>query len=100
MEARAAFAQAQRRGRLTRGAYARSVELLDGITAEVAIVEVAEALVRTACQLAEDQGLRGYDAVHLAAALAVADADTVFLSGDWGLLAAAVRVGLAVAPTA
>lgn len=100
VEARAALAQAQRLGRLTRGAHARSVESLHAIAAEVAIVEVTEALVRTAGQLAEDQGLRGYDAVHLAAALAVADTDTVFLSGDQVLLAAATRVGLAVTPTA
>jgi len=37
------------------------------------IVEVAEAVVERAMDLAERYGLRGYDAVHLAAALAVAD---------------------------
>jgi hypothetical protein len=99
VEARAALAQAQRLGRLTRPEQALAVESLDAITAEVAIVEVTEALVRTAGRLAEEQGLRGYDAVHLAAALAVADADTVFLSGDRELLAAAARAGLAVAAT-
>ena len=60
-------------------------------------MEVTESLVWTAGRLAEEEGLRGYDAVHLAAALAVAGTDTVFISGDQELLAAAARLGLAVA---
>ena len=63
----------------------------------IASVEVTENLVRTAGQLASEQGLRCYDAVHLAAALAVADTDTVFVGGDRELLTAATRLGLAVA---
>ena len=100
VEARAALAQAQRLGRLERVEYERSVTSLNAITAQIAAVEITEALVRTAGQLAEDQRLRGNDAVHLASALAVADAETVFLSGDRELLAAARRIGLAIAPTA
>ena len=38
------------------------------------IVEVAEATAERAMDLAERHGLRGYDAVHLAAALVVAEA--------------------------
>ena len=99
VEARAALARAQRLGRLSREDLASSVESLDGIISGVASVEVTGGLVRTAGRLAEEEGLRGYDAVHLAAALAIADTDTVLASGDRDLLAAATRVGLAVART-
>lgn len=99
VEARAALARARRLGRLSREDLVRSVESLDGITKEVVGVEVTDSLVRSAGRLAEEEGLRGYDAVHLAAALAVADTDTVFLSGDRQLLTAATRRGLAVAQT-
>ncbi|MCY3952950.1 MAG: type II toxin-antitoxin system VapC family toxin [bacterium] len=97
VEARAALARAQRLGRLSLDDSAASVESLDEIASEIASVEVTEGLVRTAGRLAEEEGLRGYDAVHLAAALAVAGTDTVFISGDRELLAAAARLGLAVA---
>lgn len=99
VEARAALASAQRLGRLSLDDLAASVESLHEILAETATVEVSENLVQTAGRLAEQEGLRGYDAVHLAAAQAVADADTVLLSGDRELLAAASRRGLAVAQT-
>ena len=98
VEARAALARAQRLGRLSHEDLALCVESLSGIISEIASVEVTEDFVRTAGRLAEQEGLRGYDAVHLAAALVIADIDTVFVSGDRGLLAAATRAGLAVAP--
>lgn len=97
VEARAALARAQRLGRLSLDDSAASVESLDEIASEIASVEVTEGLVRTAGRLAEEEGLRGYDAVHLAAALAVAGTDTVFISGDQELLAAAARLEFAVA---
>ncbi len=98
-EARAALARAHRLGRLSAAEHARSVPSLDALTAGIANVEVTEGLVRTAGQLASEHGLRGYDAVHLAAALTIADDDAVLVSGDRQLLAAATRVGLVVAPT-
>jgi len=98
-EARAALAMAQRKGRLTKREMASAVELLDRIIDEIDSVEVTEILVRGAGLMAQEQGLRGYDAVHLAAAQAVADEDLVFVSGDRQLAAAAARLGLAVART-
>ena len=97
VEARAALARAHRLGRLSRGGLASAVALLDDLSAQVDHVEVTERLVGTAGALAEEQQLRGYDAVHLAAAQAVADADTVFASGDQQLIAAASHLGLTVA---
>ncbi|MCC6227031.1 MAG: PIN domain-containing protein [Microthrixaceae bacterium] len=95
VEARAALAAAERRGRLTvrehRAAKAGLADLLD----EVAIAGITEELVATAADLAEEEALRGYDAVHLAAALAVGA--QVLTSSDSALCAAAERRGLHVA---
>lgn len=98
VEARAALARAHRLGRLSQGGLASAAALLDDLSAQVDHVEVTLRLVRTAGALAEARQLRGYDAVHLAAAQAVADADTIFASGDQRLIAAASQLGLIVAP--
>jgi hypothetical protein len=62
---------------------------------EVAIVKITEDLVAIAADLAEQEALRGYDAVHLAAALAVGA--HVLTSSDSALCDAAERRGLCVA---
>ncbi len=98
VEARAALARAQRLGRLTREGLASAVALLDDLSAQIDHIEITDRLVRTAGALSEEQQLRGYDAVHLAAAHAVADVDTIFASGDQQLIAAASHLGLIVAP--
>ncbi len=62
------------------------------------LARAEDALRGRAADLAERDGLRGYDAVHLAAALAVhADA---MASGDRRLCAAAAEHGLHVANVA
>ena len=97
-EARAALARAHRLGRLTKRGLTSAVGLLDALTQEVDSIEISDSLVRRAGALAEDQELRGYDAVHLAAAQTIADLDTIFASGDQQLIAAASDLGLNVAP--
>lgn len=57
------------------------------------------AYFRDAGHLAEHFGLRGYDAVHLAAALAVNDDDVVLVTGDRELATAARAAGLATTLT-
>ncbi len=96
-EARAALARAFPLGRLTRSGLISAVELLDSLTTEIDCIEISDSLVRRAGALAQEQELRGYDAVHLAAAEVIADADTIFASGDHQLIAAASSLGLAVA---
>ena len=98
VEVRAALARAQRLGRLTRRGLASAVALLNDLSSQIDHVEVTDRLARTAGILAEEQDLRGYDAVHLAATQAVADMETVFASGDQKLIAAASQIGLIVAP--
>ena len=96
-EARAALAQAHRMARLSREQLSASVEQLDLLTNQVDVVEITGPLVRAAGEIAELQQLRGYDAVHLAAAQSLGNSETVFVSGDRQLVEAAKRCGLTVA---
>lgn len=95
VEARAALAAARRGRRLTAAQHADAREELDALTADLHIVEPTMELIADAADLADDEGLRGYDAVHLAAALLVGA--TVLSSADTDLCIAAERRGLHVA---
>jgi len=99
VEARAALAQARRQGRLTERQLRSTVAALDGLLAQLDVVDIDDDLVSQAAELAEGHALRAYDAVHLAAALAVADDDLVLVAGDRALLAAGTALGLAVTTT-
>lgn len=97
-EARAALAAARRTKRLTARAHERAVAELTALCAELMIVGVDEALAQRAGQIAEERALRGYDAVHLASALALGPDETILVTWDRELNDAAGGVGLAVAP--
>jgi uncharacterized protein len=71
---------------------------LDALTAELVIVGVDEALAQRAGEIADARALRGYDAVHLASALALGPGETILVTWDLDLSNDAVGVGLAVAP--
>lgn len=94
VETRAALGVARRERRIR----PRDVEAVAGrlvdYWAAVDPVEVHEALVERAGELADALELRGYDAVHLASAEAVADDETWFVGADARLLAAAQAQGL------
>lgn len=64
------------------------------IQREMVSIGIDEALARDAGALADDLGLRGYDAVHLATALALGD-EAALITWDAELRAAAEAVGLA-----
>jgi predicted nucleic acid-binding protein len=96
-ETRAALAQAERLGRLTARQLRDAVTRFDSLLEEIDLVEVDDALARRAGELAEVRRLRGYDAVHLAAADRVRDPDLVLIAGDGALLEAAATEGLMVA---
>lgn len=95
VEARAALAAAARHGRLTPAQHAEAKTELGALIADLHLVEVTRELITEAGLLAEADGLRGYDAVHLAAALVV-DAP-LLTSADAALCAAAERHGFHVA---
>lgn len=95
VEARAALAAAQRGGRLTAAEHREAKAELAELFEEVTFVEITDALITDAAELAEAEALRGYDAIHLAAALAIEA--NVLTSADSELCDAAERRGLHVA---
>jgi uncharacterized protein len=98
-EARAALAQAARMERVTRGELPRLVANVDSLYAQLDRLDVDEVLVRHAGELAQEHGLRGYDAIHLAGAERLRDPELVLVAGDGPLVGAAAELGLAVART-
>lgn len=103
-EAIAALTRKVRTGELTAADAARSNRAFRRHwRRRLLIVEVAEATAERAMDLAERRGLRGYDAVHLAAALVVAEAQRragrpplTFVSADTNQRQAAAAEGLLV----
>jgi uncharacterized protein len=98
-EARAALARARRLRRLTGAQLKTAIHELDVIVSELDHVEVTADRARAAGELAEVHALRGDDAVHLAAAVAVSSSELVFVTGDGQLAGAARSAGLVVAAT-
>ena len=95
VEARAALAAARRQKRISAQVFRAALEGLEVLWSQVSVVEIDEPLMRLAGELAEAKSLRGYDAVHLAAAHLVGA--EVFSSADRRLCAAAGSSGLHVA---
>ncbi|MEN9647086.1 MAG: hypothetical protein RL238_3755 [Actinomycetota bacterium] len=95
VEARAALASAQRQRRITAAVCRRAVADLDLLWPQMAVVELDEALMRAAGDVAAARSLRGYHAVQLASAQLVG-AD-VFSSADHRLCDAAAAAGFLVA---
>jgi predicted nucleic acid-binding protein len=97
-EGRAALAAARRSQRLSAPAHRRATDEFEAIHGELLLVGIDEQLARDAGELAQKLALRGYDAVHLASALALGT-DTTFVSWDEDLRRAAARSRCAVAQT-
>lgn len=95
VEARAALAAALRGKRLSADQLRAAKTELAAFVDDLHLVEVTEELVESAAQLAETESLRGYDAVHLAAALFVGA--TILSSADRTLCLAAERQGMHIA---
>ena len=97
-EARAGLAAARRAGRLTARDHATAKRTLDLALSSLRIVELHPALANAAGDVAERFALRALDAVHLASALALGR-DTVVVTWDRALSAAATAAGLGIAPS-
>ncbi len=95
VEARAALAAAHRNQRLASAEMHTAKTQFESLWEQVSVVAVDTALVQAAGDLAELAGLRGYDAVHLAAA--VTTQASVFASADRQLVEAARSRGFGVA---
>jgi predicted nucleic acid-binding protein len=96
-EAAAAFARKRRESEIEQEVFARVLAALDEDWANYAVVEIDE---RAAGTLAVKHGLRGFDAIHLAAALALkpetTDVSVSFCTFDGRLTEAAAAEGLAI----
>lgn len=95
VEVRAALATAQRSSRLDAAEMDTAKNQFEALWEQVSVVPVDTALVRAAGEIAELHRLRGYEAVHLAAAVAVPA--TVVASADRQLVRAARNRGFSVA---
>jgi uncharacterized protein len=96
-EGRAALAASHRAGLLAADAYGWAREEFESLQDELVLVGIDRQLARQAGELAEQFGLRGWDAVHLACALSLGT-DTALVTWDEGLRHATAESGCAVAP--
>lgn len=99
VEARAAFARKRRERGMTPVDYRTVIQDFDRDWESYFTVDVSEALVRMAGQLAEKHALRGYDAIHLASAVTIrqhGDQRVTFSCFDTRLRHAARREGLSI----
>lgn len=99
VEAAAALAMARRLDRITGEEHDTGREQLTSLWPELDIVEFDEQLMMAAAEAARTQGLRGYDAIHFAAAVTVDDRELVAAAGDRRLLDAWRTDGIATVDT-
>jgi hypothetical protein len=97
-EIRAAVAAAVRAGRLDAPRAAVAREAIEALWDRVVGVEIDEALVRAAGDLAERHRLQAADSIHLASAIAIREPDTAFIAFDARLRDAAAAEGFPVLP--
>ncbi len=101
VEVTAALARAARLGRVSQAEAARALEAFGADWANLVRVRITEDLTARAASLAWEHGLRGYDAVHLAAALVFREAsgeELLLATYDRNLGEAARKAGLKVWP--
>lgn len=99
IEASAALAMAQRLSRVSAVEARAGRESLQELWTVVDVVEIDDPLMASTALLAQTHALRGYDATHCAAAVALNDDQVVAATGDIRLLAAWRAEGLAVRDT-
>jgi predicted nucleic acid-binding protein len=97
-EARAALAAAARAGRLTLPEMTQVKNRFHRLWRQLRLIELGKDIAKSAGDLAEQYGLRCYDAVHLSSAMALEDVNLVFVTWDWDLRNAGRESGLRVAP--
>lgn len=97
VETKSAFSRRRRDGSLTLVSYHRGVREFERDWPKYFVIPVTDSLVQSAGKLAESQGLRAYDALHLASAVLFRDKTeppVVFGCWDFRLESAARRQGL------
>jgi predicted nucleic acid-binding protein len=97
VESAAALAQGLRTNRLTGSEHRSALRALDRHWLDFDVVEADHALIERAAQLTQLASLRGYDAVHCAAAEQVEENDLVVAACNQRLLAACAQLGISTA---
>lgn len=97
-EVRAALAAAQRAARLEAQSYEQARTDWDEFHQALRLVEVTHGVELAAGGMAEQHALSGFDAIHLASALAISAAPLVMATWDARLHRAARAAGLATLP--
>lgn len=97
-EARAALAASLRGSRSNIRQHREAKSELERRWMQLSIVEVSPEVAGAAGEVAEEYGLRGYDAVHLASAFASGGGDITLVTWDRELAQAGSKAGLGVAP--
>lgn len=100
VEVPAALSAAHHHGRLDEPGLARAAARWQHVLAGLRMLEVTPALVAEAAALTSQHVLGGADALHLAGALSLADADPVVVVWDRRLHTAVLSAGLRAAPAA
>jgi predicted nucleic acid-binding protein len=98
VETASALARANRAGKLSTAAHAQALAVQDELWRSVSIADLDEPMMARAAELAKQCGLRGYDAVHCAAAELLNEPNLVAASGDVELLGAWRKLGVATFP--
>lgn len=98
IEGHAALARARRASRLDARGLVRARRLFERHWQGCREVAVTSAVIESAVALTHRYGLRGYDSVHLASALALGTTRIVFTTWDVDLRRAAATEGLPIAP--
>lgn len=99
VELAAALAMAERQGRITPQEHGTAWSNFLSIWPDLDVVNVTAELTVAAADLARTWGLRGYDAVHCAAAISVRDPELVAAAGDSRLIQVWATLDVAVADT-
>lgn len=97
-EVRAALASAHRARRLSDRQLRHAKDLWASFAGALRTVELTDDVAHHAGDLAEEHGLSGFDAVHLASALVLADDQTVVATWDIRLHAATASLGVMTFP--
>ncbi len=99
VETAAALAQAKRMRWIDDTTHGEAMTSLEQLLSAFDVVTVDDRLIRRAAILAHDLGLRGYDAVHCAAAEQLASPELVVAAGDRMLLQVCRELGMATVDT-
>jgi len=94
VESAATLERARRGGRIGQASVDSATDLLHELWHDIETIELDGLLMQNASTVALRTGLRGYDAVHCAAALQMVDEEVVAVAGDRRLLQVWSELGL------